>query len=155
MLLATSLALGGCSAAASSSSTSSTTTTPLPTKTTNLTVDDGLRAELLVAGAEAHGLPATDFTGLVRGLTYYAFDAVTKTFWAAAQLVPSPNSNQAQVSVQDDGSYDLFMRTPTGSWQAFNDGLAGVGGASCPVDVPPSVAQVWQWPPGSCRPPGT
>jgi hypothetical protein len=52
----------------------------------------------------------TDYTGLAPGTTYYAFDPVTNTYYAAAGLVPSPHSLKAQVGAQDDGGYNLFTR---------------------------------------------
>lgn len=134
--------------AGSTPSASSSTVTPVQ----NLVVTDSLRAQLVAAGAALHQLTAADFTGLQPGLTYYAFDAQTDTFWAGAGLVPSPTSYQAQVSTQDDGSYILFERQAGGSWIGRDVGQAGAVGTPCPVVVPPGVLSVWGWPAGSCRP---
>ncbi len=139
--------------AAGSSSTSATTTTAQGTGTQNLVVTDTLRTQLVQAGAALNSLAPSDYTGLVAGTTYYAYDAATATYWAAAGLVPSEASQQAQVSVQDDGAYLLFQRTATGSWKAQSDGLGGVGGTPCPSDLPGAVVAVWGWAPGTCRPP--
>ena len=113
---------------------------------------DDVRSQLLRAGAAEHNLPATDYTGLALGLTYYAFDPATGTYWAGARLVPSPSSLQAQVSAQDDGAYDIFMKPANGTWKAEEGGLGGIGGTPCVV-IPPSVLAVWHWAPGTCRPP--
>ncbi|HXQ18553.1 MAG TPA: hypothetical protein VN781_02890 [Acidimicrobiales bacterium] len=132
-------------------SSTAPTTTPI---TQNLAVTDGVRAALLQAGASLKGLPASDFTGLVSGRTYYAFDSATDTYWAAAGLAPSPSSIQAQVSSQDDGAYLLFSRPAGGAWTAVNDGLGGIAGTVCPAPVPAAVLTLWNWPSGSCSPPG-
>ena len=105
--------LGGCGGAStpSSAGVGGTTTAPAPTtsivstsssisvpgSTTtpavrNLVVDDTLRAQLLQAGAAMNSLPASAYTGLVPGTTYYAYDSLTGTYWAGAGLVPSPSS---------------------------------------------------------------
>ncbi|ORA22702.1 hypothetical protein BST12_09025 [Mycobacterium angelicum] len=39
----------------------------------NLQVTDGVRAELMQAGATLTGRPAAEFTGLAPGRTYYAY----------------------------------------------------------------------------------
>jgi hypothetical protein len=129
---------------------SSTNTAPI---TTNLPVSDGLRSQLVQAGASLNGLPASAYTDLVPGTTYYAFDPDTSSYWAGAALVPSPSSIQAQVSVQDDGSYVLFSRSSGGTWTAEPVGLTGTAGTKCPVTVPAPVLAVWNWAPGTCRPP--
>ena len=116
----------------------------------NLKVDDGIRAELLQAGAALKQLPASDFTGLEKGLTYYAYDPDTTTYWAGAHLLPSATSTQAQVSVQDDGSYTLFRKVKGGLWTAFNDGMQESQG--CPQNLPQSIITMWQWNPQWCRP---
>jgi len=108
----------------------------------------------VAAGAAMNSLPASAYTGLQPARTYYAYDAVTATYWAAAGLVPSPSSQQAQVSVQDDGAYVLFDRPTGGTWQARPIGLVGVpGNTSCPADLPATVVALWNWAPGTCHPP--
>ena len=80
-----------------------------------------------------------------------AYDPATQTYWAGAALNPSPSSQQAQVSNQDDGSYLLFKRTPGGSWSAQNAGLGPPGG-TCPETPPPAILRLWGWSPGACNP---
>ena len=171
-------ALGACSAApttpsATRSATTSTphrsgtattagsgpaTTSPLTTSTAalataNLVVTDEIRSELTAAGATLNSLPASAYTGLRPGETYYAYDAATQTYWASGGLVASASSMQAQVSTQDDGAYLLFSRPAGGAWKAYAVGLAGTAeGSPCPIAVPAAVLQLWHWPPGSCRP---
>jgi hypothetical protein len=119
----------------------------------NLVVDDALRAKLLAAGAKLNGLAPSDYNGLVHGLTYYAYDPVTLTYWAGARL--DPLSYQAQVASQDDGAYLLFSRPKSGSWTAIPVGMAGgPEGGPCPTALPAAVVKVWGWPPGTCHPSG-
>jgi hypothetical protein len=140
LALAGSLALAACGSSSPSASSTTTTTTPVALK---LTVTAPLNASLLVAGAKSHDLPTKDFTGLTTGKTYYAhFDG---KYWAGAQLVPSTKSQQAQVSVQDDGAYTLLTRTSGGTWVGYNDGLGGATGSTCAVVVPSQVRTVWAW----------
>jgi len=119
----------------------------------NLLVDDALRAQLVAAGAKLNGLAPSDYNGLVHGLTYYAYDPVTLTYWAGARL--DPLSYQAQVASQDDGAYLLFSRPKNGSWTAIPVGMAGgPEGGPCPTALPAAVVKVWGWPPGTCHPSG-
>jgi hypothetical protein len=143
---------------------SATTTTPAPTTTqpaptttqpttSNLVVTDQIRSELVAAGATLNSLPASAYTGLRPGETYYAYDATTQTYWAGAGLLPSSSSTPAQVSTQDDGAYLLFTRTATGAWKAYDVGLAGTpDGTPCSITVPSAILALWNWPAGSCRP---
>jgi len=117
-------------------------------------VTDDIRSQLVAAGAALNSIPASDYTGLQPGETYYAYDPATQTYWAGAGLVPSPASMQAQVSVQDDGAYLLFQRSQSGSWKAYDVGLAGTpDGTACPVAVPAAILGLWSWGPATCRPP--
>ncbi len=137
---------------ATSTTAGQTTTTTAP-GTSNLAVTDAVRSQLLAAGATLNSLPASDYTGLRPGETYYAYDAATRTYWAGAGLVPSPTSTPAQVAAQDDGAYLVFDRPQGGAWKAYAVGLAGTPeGSTCPVTVPGAILDLWGWPPGSCRP---
>jgi hypothetical protein len=154
----------GTSTSGSSSGGSSTSVIPAPavspaSSTTaaggvqNLPVTTAVRQSLLDAGAAHQSLPTSDYTGLRAGATYYAYDAGTSTYWAGAALDPSPSSEQAQVSSQDDGSYLLFRMPSGGAWTVYDDGLGGVGGTPCPVTIPPGVIAAWGWSVGTCAPP--
>jgi len=104
--------------------------------------------------ARAAGMPADDFIGL--GDAYYAYDAATSTYWAAAGVVPSSTSYEAQVASQDDGSYTVFHKPAHAAWVAQIDGMAGSDGATCAsyhVSIPAPVLAVWHWPAGTCLPP--
>jgi hypothetical protein len=134
--------------------TTVTVSTTTIAHTQNLAVSPAVRQSLLDADAAFHGLPATDYTGLVAGKTYYAYDPANATYYAAAGLVPSSSSIPAQVGTQDDGSYNLFTRVGAGGpWHVYNDGLGGVQGTACPVSLPAAVLAVWDWAPHGCYPP--
>jgi hypothetical protein len=175
-LALTGLLMTGCSSSpsaqqsttTSSSSASASTTMPgrgpgpattSVSQTVNLPVTNQIRAQLIAAGAAVNNIPVSEYTGLAAGLTYYAFDPATNTYWAGARLVPGlssdpSNPTRAQVASQDDGSYYLFSRPKGGGWTAVADGNVGPN-TPCPVTVPSAVVKVWGWPAGSCRPSGT
>ncbi len=135
------------------STTVATTTTP-PPATQNLSVTPAVIKSLLKSGATYHQLPTSDYTGLAPGTTYYAFDPTTNTFYAAAALMPSPHSLNAQIGAQDDGGYNLFTRVASvNNWTVYNDGLGAAQGSTCPLSIPASVLAVWQWKAKSCYPP--
>jgi outer membrane murein-binding lipoprotein Lpp len=145
----------GSTSAPSTASSSSTTPATQNPATENLTVTAAVSAALLQAGAALNGLQASDYTGLVPGATYYAYDATTATYWAGAALVPSSSSMRAQVSVQDDGGYLLFSRPANGAWRVWDVGLAGTEGSVCPVAVSSTILALWHWAPGTCRAPNS
>ena len=94
--------------ATSAVSPASTSPSPSPTGAENLLLTDAIRAQLVEAAARLNGLPASAYLGLVHGESYYGFDPVTNSYWAGGALDPSPSSQRAQVSVQDDGGYYVF-----------------------------------------------
>ncbi len=162
------LAATGCSNSTSASTSTMTTSSPgtattstpagLAARTANVAVSAAIRAQLVTAGAALNNIPASEYSGLASGLTYYAFDPATDTYWAGARLDPAPSPNpssptQAQISSQDAGSYYLFQRPVSGSWKAYAAGNTGPGTA-CPVVVPAAVLAAGGWPAGSCRPSG-
>lgn len=154
------VALGGCSAAPNTTGGPATTSTTAQrtsaTGAANLLVTNAVRAQLLTVGAAFHGAPVSEYKGLAPGLTYYAIDRTTGTYWAGAKLVPAPSSDpnsptQAQVASQDDGAYTVFSHHPGGSWHAYDTGATGQD-TRCPVTIPSDVLKVWGWPAGTCRP---
>jgi hypothetical protein len=127
---------------------------PSPTGAENLVLTDAIRAQLVAAAAALNSLPASAYVGLVHGESYYGFDPATNTYWAGGALDPSPSSEQAQVSVQDDGGYYIFEEPAGGSWTASAEGMAGVAGGTCSVHIPPALVALWHWPAGACHPAG-
>lgn len=160
-------AIAGCSSASSGgdagqpaptvtttvTETAGTAGTSSPAAATNLTVTNAVRQQLVAAFAAGTGIKPSDYTGLVKGETYYAIDNTTGAHWAAGAVLPSMNSMRAQVSTQDDGGYAIFKQAASGgSWKSTDVG-AVLPGAKCPISVPATVLAVWGWKPASCRPP--
>jgi len=127
---------------------------PSPTGAQNLVLTDTIRAQLVAAAAKLNGLSASDYLGLVHGESYYGFDPATNTYWAGGALDPSPSSQQANVSAQDDGSYFIFSEPAGGSWTAAAEGMAGIDGGTCSVSIPPALVSLWHWTAGACHPAG-
>jgi hypothetical protein len=142
------------SAAPPASASENPSPSPRTTGAENLTLSDPVRAQLVAAAAKLNGLPASAYLGLVHGESYYGFDPATNTYWAGGALDPSPSSQRAQVSVQDDGGYYIFEEPTGGSWTASAEGLAGIGGTTCSVHIPPTLVALWHWPAGACHPAG-
>ena len=121
-------------------------------ETVNQPVTDQLRAQLVAAGAALNSIPVAEYTGLAPGLTYYAYDSATQTYWAAARLVPAPtsdpsNPSRAQVASQDEGSYYLF-RQPRGE-------LDGLRRRRTPARTPRARPPYRRrWPRSGAGPPG-
>ena len=145
LALMAALAVAGCGGSGKSASTSTSTSTVTRTVTVtqpatgggastavsgqttaagaqNLVVTDAIRSQLLAAGAALHQLPVSDYTGLVRGQTFYALDPATGDHWAGAALIPSKSSQKAQIGNQDDGADLVFRRTGSGSVEGVGRG---------------------------------
>jgi hypothetical protein len=142
------------SSAVAASAPPAASASPSATSAENLVLTDAIRAQLVAAAAKLNSLPASAYVGLVHGESYYGFNPATNTYWAGGALDPSPSSQQAQVSVQDDGGYYIFQEPAGGSWTASSEGMAGIAGAVCSVHIPPALVALWHWPAGACHPTG-
>jgi hypothetical protein len=119
----------------------------------NLVVTPAVRQSLFDADAAYHSYPPTDYVGLAKGMTYYAFDVQNRRYYAAAGLVPNAKSQGAQVSTQDDGGYNLFVKAQGSTkWRVYNDGLGGAQDSICPITIPAVVRKVWNWTAHPCYP---
>src|SRR5665213_1561182 len=140
ILLSSALLLGACT------NSSGPTTSTTDKAATNLLVTTKVRQSLLNAAASSHQLPTSNYTGLQARRIYYAFDSATNEYYAAAGLVPSLHSLQAQIGVQDDGAYNLFTRAKgVSAWTVYNDGLGGAQDSTCPISLPSAVLAAWGW----------
>ena len=120
--------------------TTGTTGTATPaTSAQNLPVSDALRQQLLIAGARATALPASDFAGLVPGRTYYAYDPASSTYWAGAELAaarsapsmcrpaspPCGAGGRAPVRLPADGAPGRHGRRPAAKAVPTDSGHVG------------------------------
>ncbi len=121
----------------------------------NLPVTDDVRAQLVQAGAVLTGRPASEFTGLRPGKTYYAHVPDSGMYWAAAALQASPSSYWAGVQLQDQNSYMIFYKPgmPGSTWIPTAAGFGPIPAGEEPCPVPESIRDLWQWPTGKCYPP--
>jgi hypothetical protein len=122
----------------------------------NLPMTDDVRAELVQAGAVLTGRPASEFSGLRPGKTYYAYEpnATNPTYWAAAALA-GPKSETAAINLQDQNSYMMFYKgaDPAATWVPIAAGFGPIPAGEQPCPIPQSIRDVWQWPTSKCYPP--
>ena len=122
----------------------------------NLTVTDDVRDQLVKAGAVVTGRPASEYSGLRPGKTYYAYQpgSVEATYWAAAAL-DGPKTELAGIRLQDQNSYIMFHKDgdPAATWVPIAAGFGAIPAGEEPCPIPQSVRDLWQWPAGKCYPP--
>jgi len=120
----------------------------------NLPLTDDVRIELVQAGAVLTGSPASDFTGLRPGKSYYAYVPDSDTYYAAAAL-SGAKTEIAAINLQDQNSYMMFRKSgnPGATWVPTAAGFGPISAGKAPCPIPRSVRDVWQWPAGECYPP--
>lgn len=120
----------------------------------NLTLTDDVRAELVQAGATLTGFPASEFTGLRPGKSYYGYDPARDMYWAAAAL-NGAQSVDAAVNLQDQNSYMMFHKSgdPAASWVPIAAGFGRIPAGDEPCPIPEPIRDAWQWPTAKCYPP--
>jgi hypothetical protein len=121
----------------------------------NLPLTDGVRTELVQAGAALTGRPTSEFGGLREGESFYAEDPASGTQWAAASLYANSGEYLAGVQLQDQNSYMSFMKpgTPGSTWIPTAIGFGPIPAGQQPCPLPQDVRDVWGWPAGECYPP--
>jgi hypothetical protein len=120
----------------------------------NLPLTDEVRTELVQAGAVLTGSPASDFTGLRPGKSYYAYVPDQDMYFAAAAL-SGAKTEIAAINLQDQNSYMMFRKggNPGATWIPTATGFGPISAGEAPCPIPQSVRDVWQWPAGKCYPP--
>jgi hypothetical protein len=120
----------------------------------NLTLTDEVRTELVESGATLTGFPASEFTGLRPGRSYYGYDVESDMYWATGTLW-GPKSFDAAVMVQDQNSYMIFHKSgdPKATWVPIAAGFGPISMGEAPCPIPESVRDVWDWETGKCYPP--
>jgi hypothetical protein len=119
----------------------------------NLTLTDDVRAELVQAGAVLTGSPASDFTGLRPGESYYAYVPDNDMYYAAGAL-SGAKTEIAAINLQDQNSYMMFRKRGDAgaTWVPTATGFGPIAAGEAPCPIPQSVRDVWQWPAGKCYP---
>jgi hypothetical protein len=120
----------------------------------NLPLTDDVRAELVQAGAVLTGFPASEFTGLRPGKSFYAYLPEGDMYYAAAKL-DGAKTEEAAINLQDQNSYMMFRKAgdPGATWVPTAAGFGPIPAGQAPCPIPQSVRDVWQWPAGKCYPP--
>jgi hypothetical protein len=120
----------------------------------NLPLTDDVRSELVQAGAVLTGSPASDFTGLRPGKSYYAYMPDQDMYYAAAAL-SGAKTELAAINLQDQNSYMMFSKSgsPGATWVPTAAGFGPIAAGEAPCPIPQPVREAWQWPTDKCYPP--
>jgi hypothetical protein len=118
----------------------------------NLPLTPDVRAELIQAGAVLTGRPASEFTGLREGQSYYAVDPETGVRWAAAALHTDGTHPEAAIQLQDQNSYMSFRQPgiPGATWIPTAIGFGPIPAGQAPCPIPEHIRALWNWPAGKC-----
>ena len=133
--------------AAASQGTSPAAATPsaTPTGVQNLVISSAGKSELTAAYVASRSISISDLAGggPEAGSVYYAYDPSTDTYWALASFAPSSTASMnAQVGFQDGGSYGMYKKVGSGSWQVQQPGFPEICGEA--KFFPQAVLTVWE-----------
>jgi hypothetical protein len=138
---------------------SSPSTDRTPTRSSATGSDSGLAVSLpatpalRVALREAYvaarpGIRLKEVAGPRHGTLYYAFDRMTRTYWAIAWFDPSSHARQATAAKFQFGmGAGIFTRTVSGKWHAKVQVRSNL---PCPNEVPAPVLEAWHIKAGTC-----
>src|SRR5262249_15254358 len=115
-----------------------------PTGIQNLVISSAGKSQLAAAFVAAKGISLSDLAGggPEAGSVYYAYDPSTDTYWALASFTPSSTASMnVQVGFQDGGSYGMYRKTGSGSWQVEQPGFPEICGEV--KFFPPAVLTAW------------
>jgi len=111
---------------------------------TNLVASPALKSELVTAFEVDEHIPESAILGIEPGALYYAYDRLTKTYWAVAMMEPSRHvSEQAGIKLQDGGRNPILARRPGHGWRV----VWLIGPPYCSdyeaANVPANVRALW------------
>jgi hypothetical protein len=104
---------------------------PTPTGIQNLVISSAEKSDLTAAYVASKSISVSDLAGggPTAGSVYYAYDPSTDTYWALASFAPSSTASlNVQVGFQDGGSYGMYKRAGSGSWQVEQPGFPEICG---------------------------
>jgi hypothetical protein len=117
---------------------------PTPTGIQNLVISSAGKSDLTAAYVALRGISFSDLAGggPEAGTVYYAYDPSTDTYWALARFAPSSTASlDVQVGFQDGGSYGMYKKAGSGSWQVQQPGFPEICGEA--KFFPQAVLTVW------------
>jgi hypothetical protein len=117
---------------------------PTPTGIQNLVISSAEKSQLTAAYVASRSISLSDLAGggPEAGSVYYAYDPSTDTYWALAAFAPSSTASQeVLVGFQDGGSYGMYRKTGSGSWQVEQPGEPEICGEV--KFFPPAVLTAW------------
>jgi hypothetical protein len=132
------------SAAATQPATAPSATPSSASGIQNLVITSAGKSDLTAAYVANKGISLSDISGggPTPGSVYYAYDPSTNTYWALADFQPSSTASQnVQVGFQDGGSYGMYQKAGSGSWQVQQPGFPPICGEA--KFFPQAVLAAW------------
>ena len=117
---------------------------PTPTGIQNLVISSAEKSQLAAAYVASKSISLSDLAGggPAAGSVYYAYDPSTDTYWALASFAPSSTASlNVQVGFQDGGSYGMYKKAGSGSWQVQQPGFPEICGEA--KFFPQAVLTAW------------
>ena len=117
---------------------------PTPTGIQNLVISSAEKSDLTAAYVASKSISISDLAGggPEAGSVYYAYDPSTDTYWALASFAPSSTASlNVQVGFQDGGSYGMYKKAGSGSWQVQQPGFPEICGEA--KFFPQAVLTAW------------
>ena len=131
-------------AATAAASQQAAAPSPTPTGIQNLVISSAEKSQLAAAYVASKSISLSDLAGggPAAGSVYYAYDPSTDTYWALASFAPSSTASlNVQVGFQDGGSYGMYKKAGSGSWQVQQPGFPEICGEA--KFFPQAVLTAW------------
>jgi hypothetical protein len=130
--------------AATAAASQPTAPSPTPTGIQNLVISSTEKSQLTAAFVAFKAISLSDLAGggPTAGSVYYAYDPSTDTYWALADFAPSSTASlNVQVGFQDGGSFGMYRKAGSGSWQVESPGEPPI--CNEVKFFPPAVLAAW------------